>query len=126
MAAGTPIVSTDLAGYLNVATPGVDAVMVRPDDPDALADALRRVLADDELAEELRRNGTARAEHFSMEELARRYITIYERLVSTSPKASRNPDPEPPGSSASDTVRRMLNATSARRRHVIPHPQERA
>jgi hypothetical protein len=61
-----------------------------------------------------------------MDALARRYVTIYERLVSTSPKASRRVDPEPPGSSASDTVRRMLNATSARRRHVIPHLQERA
>jgi hypothetical protein len=61
-----------------------------------------------------------------MDALARRYITIYERLVSTSPKASQNGDLEAPGSSSSETLRRMLNAASARRRHVIPHLQERA
>ena len=40
MAAGTPVVASALDGYRNVATDGVDAVLVPPGDPDALAAAL--------------------------------------------------------------------------------------
>ena len=35
MAAGTPVVASALPGYRNVATDGVDAVLVPPGDPDA-------------------------------------------------------------------------------------------
>ena len=51
MAAGTAVVASDIPGYRNVAAPGRDAVMVPPDDPSALAAALRRILTDDDLAE---------------------------------------------------------------------------
>ncbi|MGD9703592.1 MAG: glycosyltransferase family 4 protein [Acidimicrobiia bacterium] len=116
MAAGTPIVSTDLPGYLNVATPGHDALMVPPDDPDALAEGLQRVLADDELADELRRNGAERAEDFSMDTLARRYIAIYERLAGMTPAQWQGARSGPPGSSVPERLRRMLDSTSPRRR----------
>ena len=39
MAAGTPVVASALDGYRNVATDGVDALLVPPGDADALADA---------------------------------------------------------------------------------------
>ena len=57
MAAGTPVVASALAGYRNVATDGVDAVLVPPGDPDALAAALNRVLTDEALASTTRRGG---------------------------------------------------------------------
>jgi phosphatidylinositol alpha-mannosyltransferase len=81
MAAGTPIVASDLPGYRNVARPGVDALLVPPGDVDALADALRRVLTDETLAADLRARGDERAAHFSMDGLARRYLEIYDGLV---------------------------------------------
>ena len=56
MAAGTPVVASALDGYRNVATDGVDALLVEPGDADALADALRAVSTTDAaLAERLRR-----------------------------------------------------------------------
>ena len=42
MAAGTPVVASGLDGYRNVATDGVDALLVEPGDVDALAAALAR------------------------------------------------------------------------------------
>lgn len=81
MAAGTPVVATDLAGYLNVATPEQDALMVPPGDVDALRAALARVLDDPALAARLRSAGLVRAESFSMEALARAYLEIYEELA---------------------------------------------
>jgi phosphatidylinositol alpha-mannosyltransferase len=80
MAARTPIVATDLPGYRNVARPDQDAVLVPVGDAEALGAALRSVLTDDELAERLRSSGAQRAEHFSMERLAHRYLEWYETL----------------------------------------------
>ena len=80
MAAQTPIVASDLPGYRNVATPDVDALLVPPGDPAALADALRRVLGDSALSAELAAAGEARAAEFSMDRLAERYVAMYERL----------------------------------------------
>jgi phosphatidylinositol alpha-mannosyltransferase len=78
MAAGAPIVASDLPGYRNVARSGRDGLLVEPGDAKALASALRRVLADDALAEELRSAGAARADRFSMNSLACEYLERYE------------------------------------------------
>ncbi len=80
MAARTPIVATDLPGYRNVARPDLDACLVPGGDPEALAAALRAVLTDDDLAERLRVSGAERAEGFSMDSLAQRYLGMYDRL----------------------------------------------
>ncbi len=81
MAAGTPVVASDIPGYRNVGTPELDALMPPPGDPDALAAALQRVLDDSLLAERLRGAGRRRASAFSMGELAGRYETMYRQLV---------------------------------------------
>jgi phosphatidylinositol alpha-mannosyltransferase len=81
MAAGTPVVASSLDGYRNVATHGVDALLVPPDDPRALADAIRQVLADPALAERLVVAGERRADDFAMSSLAAAYVGIYERLI---------------------------------------------
>ncbi|MFZ9016044.1 MAG: glycosyltransferase family 4 protein [Ilumatobacteraceae bacterium] len=81
MAAGTPVVASDLPGYRNVATSGVDAVLVPPGDPAALADAIRRAVTDQRLATGLRAAGSARADQFAMSTLAERYVAVYERLA---------------------------------------------
>jgi len=80
MAARTPIVASDLPGYRNVARPDRDAVLVPPDDPAALAAGLRAVLSDDAAADQLRRAGAERADRFSMDRLAGRYLALYTEL----------------------------------------------
>lgn len=80
MAAGAPVVASSLDGYRNVATDGVDALLVPPGDADALAAALTRVLTDDDLARRLVAGGHARADELSMAGLAARYVAVYERL----------------------------------------------
>jgi phosphatidylinositol alpha-mannosyltransferase len=89
MAANTPIVASSLDGYRNVATDGVDALLVEPGDPSALAAALRRVLTDDELSAKLRDAGSRRADDFSMTTLARHYAEHYHRLAANRPRRSR-------------------------------------
>jgi len=81
MAAGTPVVASDLDGYRNVATDGCDAVLVPPGDVDALRVALAAVLGDPSRAAELVANGTSRADRFAMSTLAAAYVDIYRRLL---------------------------------------------
>jgi glycosyltransferase involved in cell wall biosynthesis len=64
-----------------VARPDVDALLVPPEDPGALADGLRRVLEDGSLARDLVTSGEARACEFSMDRLAERYLDIYQRAA---------------------------------------------
>jgi len=81
MAAGTPVVASDLPGYRNVARPGVDACLVRPADSEALAAAIREVLVGGPRVQEMVASGEDRAAHFSMERLAACYLELYGRLA---------------------------------------------
>lgn len=89
MAAGTPVVASALDGYRNVATDRVDSLLVPPGDTNALANALRTVLADPALASRLRTNGNRRAQDFAMPSLAAAYVEIYRELLAAA-------DPIPP------------------------------
>jgi phosphatidylinositol alpha-mannosyltransferase len=82
MAAGTPVVASAIDGYRNVATEGVDALLVEPGNAFALAAALERVLCEPVLAAALVAKGSDRADGFSMSRLADEYVAIYERLSS--------------------------------------------
>jgi phosphatidyl-myo-inositol alpha-mannosyltransferase len=81
MSACTPIVASALPGYQNVARDGLDAVLVPPADPGALAAALRQVLDDSTLAHRLVTAGEGRAAEFSMDKLAERYLDLYRRVA---------------------------------------------
>lgn len=81
MAAGTPVVASALDGYRNVATDGVDAVLVPPGDVTALGTALADLLADGRRRDELRAAGERRAEQFAMSALVERYLEIYLGLA---------------------------------------------
>jgi glycosyltransferase involved in cell wall biosynthesis len=50
MASQVPVVSTTVSGIPELIDDGVDGLLVPPSDPPSLADAIRRVLADPELA----------------------------------------------------------------------------
>ena len=89
MAAGTAVVASGLDGYRNVATDGVDALLVPPGDVEALAVGLRAVLGDPTLADALRDNGTRRATDFAMTTLAADYVAIYRQLIAVAGEVPR-------------------------------------
>ncbi len=96
MAAGTAIVASGLDGYRNVATDGVDAVLVEPGDVDALRAALGRVLGDAALRDRLIAAGSVRADDFSMRTLAGHYKAHYERIAAAHGR-HHTASPHPPG-----------------------------
>lgn len=81
MAAQTPVVASDLPGYANVARAGADAILVPPGDVRALADALANVLQNPTCAERLVASARERADEFSMDNLAARYVDLYEKIA---------------------------------------------
>lgn len=77
MAAGTPVVASDLAGYRNVARPDQDALLTPPGDAVALANALETALKGGPVVDGLVASGLERAGGFSLESLAKRYLGLY-------------------------------------------------
>ena len=65
MAAGAPIVASDIHGYKGVVRRDREALLVPPRDPKELAAAVERLLADRALAAEMSAHGLARADEFS-------------------------------------------------------------
>jgi phosphatidylinositol alpha-mannosyltransferase len=88
MAAGVPVVASNVAGYREVVRSGVDGLLVPPGDPEALAEAVRRVLEEPALAEALRREGSARAERFRWEAVVDEVEAAY-REARARPEAGR-------------------------------------
>ena len=84
MASALPVVATRVGGIPELVVDGESGFLVEPDDPTALAEALERVAADPDRARLGRRGAERVAEHFSLERVARRMISLYERLCESS------------------------------------------
>jgi phosphatidyl-myo-inositol alpha-mannosyltransferase len=67
MAAGVPVVASDIPGYREVVRDGRDGLLVPPGDADALAAAVLRILGDRSLARRLSTAGRERAERYRWE-----------------------------------------------------------
>jgi phosphatidyl-myo-inositol alpha-mannosyltransferase len=85
-ASATPVVASDISGYRDVMTPET-GLLVPPDDPPALADAVVALLADEPRRQELGRGARRRARRYSWDDIGRRLISIYERLLGAAPAA---------------------------------------
>ncbi|MCD6290931.1 MAG: glycosyltransferase family 4 protein [Anaerolineae bacterium] len=79
MASGTPVITSTASSLPEVA--GDAALLVNPDDVEALADAMRRVLTDRALWRRLREAGLARAKKFTWTKMARETVKVYEETV---------------------------------------------
>jgi glycosyltransferase involved in cell wall biosynthesis len=83
MACGTAVVATTAGAFPEFIDDGRTGVLVPPGDPDALAAAIRSLLAD---PERCTRMGTAASEdirtNFTWERTARRTIEVYDEVLS--------------------------------------------
>ena len=85
MAAGVPIVATGVGGVPDVVSPS-EAALVAPEDPGALAAAIRGVRADPDGAARRARAARQRVRRdFGLEPWLDRYATLYERVRRVTP-----------------------------------------
>jgi phosphatidylinositol alpha-mannosyltransferase len=83
MAAGAPVVASDIAGYRDVARPEHEALVVPAGDPDALRAALRCLLDEPTTRDRLVAAGRKRADELSMDRLAERFVPVYETAIAS-------------------------------------------
>lgn len=77
MAAGRPIVTTDIPGYREVVSHGHEGMLVPPKDEEALAAMLIRLLGDGETRNRLGRSGTRTARSYSWDKVAAQVLEYY-------------------------------------------------
>ena len=78
MAAGLPVVATDVSGIPEAVLHGETGLLVKPDVPKALADALEQIVTNPRLAAELGGSGTTRVRtQFAIEASSRRLAAAF-------------------------------------------------
>jgi phosphatidylinositol alpha-mannosyltransferase len=92
MASGKPVVASNIPGYASVLTNGQEGLLVTPRDPQALALALVRVLADSELRRKFAISGQATAGQYAWPVVAERVLAAYERAQRQAVHASWRQD----------------------------------
>jgi phosphatidylinositol alpha-mannosyltransferase len=81
MAAGLPVVASDIPGYREVMDHGVEGLLVPPRDPGALAAGLVRVLTEPGLAARLGEAGRERAREYDWSPVVDRLEALYARAI---------------------------------------------
>ncbi len=116
MAAGAPIVASDIHGYKGVVRRGREALLVPPREPKDVAVAVARLLQDGALAERMSAAGVARAAEFSWERVTAKVDEYYGFVIRRLAAADQLPrdftaEVPPPARSASGDVLPEMRAT---------------
>lgn len=95
MAAGLPIVATNIEGFASVLTHGEEGLLVLPKDSERLAEGLLTLVDDAPLRRQMGARGRRRAQAFSWPRVSQQILSYYERLLHerrlTGPSTGRQP-----------------------------------
>jgi phosphatidylinositol alpha-mannosyltransferase len=81
MAAGAPIVASDIPGYRDVVAHGEQGLLVERQNPGALADAVCRLLSDPGLRATMRRAGQEKARAYDWPRVASQVLDYYDEVL---------------------------------------------
>jgi phosphatidylinositol alpha-mannosyltransferase len=81
MAAGMPIVASNIEGFAAVLTHGVEGLLALPGDESSLAEALLKLVGDADRRREMGRQGSRRAQEFAWPRVSQQVLSYYERLL---------------------------------------------
>lgn len=85
MAAGKPVIATDVGGCAEAVVHGETGLIVQPENPAALARAIEYVLSHPDEARRMGEAGRRRvAEHFTVETMVCKHLAVYEALLACS------------------------------------------
>lgn len=91
MAAGLPIVASDIAGYRSVMSDNLEGRLVRPCDDEALADAIIGLVRQPSERARLARHGRATAAQYDWHMVAPRVLDYYEEAMHARKQRSATP-----------------------------------
>ena len=81
-AAGVPVVATRVGGVVDIIEDGVDGLLCVPKDSAGMAEAIIRILRDNELSSLLAKNGRLKVlSKFSLERMAKATLEVYQEAV---------------------------------------------
>ena len=89
MALGKPVVASNIEGYASVITDGVDGCLVPPKDSRALAGALTALMRDESRRQRIGARAQAKAQEYSWDNVARKVLDYYIRVLSEPPWRER-------------------------------------
>jgi len=81
LASGAAVVASNIEGFAGVMTHEEEGLLVKPNDPAAIAAAVIRLIKNPRLRRDLSLKGTALAQHYSWDNIAHRVLSYYERLL---------------------------------------------
>jgi glycosyltransferase involved in cell wall biosynthesis len=85
MALGRPVVASCVDGLLEVVEDGVSGFLVQPDNPAAIAEAIRRLISDRALREQMGQAGRERVKDcFTLSRMLANYEQLYQLALSKS------------------------------------------
>ena len=82
-ATGKPAIGTTVGGIPSVIRDGYNGLLVPPNDPSALAEAIKKALSDDDLLKRMGRNGRAFAEQHDWSMVAQQTESLYKRALAS-------------------------------------------
>lgn len=86
MAAGIPIVTTDIPGSNDLVQEGISGWLAEMEDPESLAEAILKACANPDKRQEFALAGLNVARKYSMNEIAKQYTELYQCIVSKKSK----------------------------------------
>ena len=81
MAAGLPIVATRMGGIPEMITDGQDGLLVPPKNPKAIAQAIKSLIKNPELAKQLGQNARQAVQKFSILGMLNETVNVYRSLI---------------------------------------------
>jgi len=81
MAAGIPIVASQIEGFAEVLSDGQEGLMVPPRDSQGLSATLKRLLSDEEAGREMGKRGAATALRYSWDRVSGEILNYYEQVM---------------------------------------------
>ena len=81
MAAGLPVVATNISGNRDIIKNGENGFLVPPDDPAHLAKAILQLLSDNQTRIRMGADAKELAKRYGWHQIAREYLAVYQEAI---------------------------------------------
>ncbi len=78
---GKPVIVTNVGDFPNLVTDGREGIIVPPKNPQALAEAIIRLLENNKLRKKMGRNALKKSEELSWNRIAKKHLKIYKTVI---------------------------------------------